>query len=216
MKGALTCRHRRFTPLSRDQPCDGSGRSRRRGRGKLGQFLIRSAFSSPANLAQNGVYRALRKDLSDQKPQTDIQTFCWTREHSPRQKLAAARSNIREFIGTRLRDMFNPPADKSRSLALQSLQGAARHLGDCPIPPQRIGAQPLGADEDPAKRAQDHELHGRQPRLRSEECRLRHRALAVHGRPSLSIRRTPTATATPAMNTVQTSLKKNAGRSSNI
>src|SRR5436190_1501059 len=76
--------------------------------GSLTDSLLRSLVS-PGKLAENGVFRALRKDLSEQASNDDIQTLL-DPGASPRQKLVAA-DNIKEFISTRLSDMFNPPAD---------------------------------------------------------------------------------------------------------
>jgi hypothetical protein len=50
------------------------------------------------------------------------------------------------------------------------VEGVARHLGHCALSSQRIGAQPLGIAE--AREGPHQSLHGRQSRLRPQECRL--------------------------------------------
>ncbi len=126
----------------------------------------------PAKLAQSGVFRALRKDLAD-LPGENLDALL-DPKLSARAK-AEAMIKVRAFINAKLSNLFRPPP--AIAGAAYESRGAERHLGDGALPPQRLGAQPVGTVE--ARQGPQDELHGREPRIRPEECRLRHRPVAI-------------------------------------
>ena len=134
--------------------------------------LLAEAFvppvPSPTKLAQSGVFRALRKDLAEHFPGENLDTLL-DPKLSARAKLDAL-VELKAFIDARLSNMFSPPPVADG--AAYEFARLERRLGGRSLSAQRLRAEPLGTDE--ARQGPQVELHGRQPYLRSEECRLRH------------------------------------------
>ena len=134
--------------------------------------LLAEAFvppvPSPTKLAQSGVFRALRKDLAEHFPGENLDTLL-DPKLSARAKLDAL-VELKAFIDARLSNMFSPPPVADG--AAYEFARLERRLGGRSLSSQRLRAEPLGTDE--ARQGPQVELHGWQPRVRSEECRLCH------------------------------------------
>ena len=134
--------------------------------------LLAEAFvppvPSPTKLAQSGVFRALRKDLAEHFPGENLDTLL-DPKLSAKAKLDAL-VELKAFIDARLSNMFSPPPVADG--AAYEFARLERRLGGRSLSAQRLRAEPLGTDE--ARQGPQVELHGWQPHLRSEECRLRH------------------------------------------
>ena len=130
----------------------------------------------PAKLAQSGVFRALRKDFAN-LPGENLDALLDPKLSATAK--AEAMIKIRAFINAKLSNLFHPPP--AIAGAAYEFARAERHLGDGALSPQRLGAQPVGTVE--ARQGPQDEFHGREPRIRPEECRLRRRPVAVQERP---------------------------------
>jgi hypothetical protein len=139
--------------------------------------LLAEAFvppvPSPTKLAQSGVFRALRKDLADHFPGENLDTLL-DPKLSAKAKLDGL-VELKAFIDARLSNMFSPPPVAEgaayESRVLSGVWAVAPYLHN--------GSVPNLWETDEACQGSQVELHGWQPRLRSEECRLCCRRVAV-------------------------------------
>jgi hypothetical protein len=125
----------------------------------------------PAKLAQSGVFRALRKDLAD-LPGENLDALL-DPKLSARAK-AEAMIKVRAFINAKLSNLFRPPPAIAgaayESRVLNGIWATAPYLHNGSVPN-------LWELLKPAKDRRT--IHGREPRIRPEECRLRHRPVAI-------------------------------------
>ncbi len=137
--------------------------------------LLDDAFSlpiTPAKLAQSGVWRAIRRDLADLRPDEKLETLV-----DPRQ--ATLLADLKGQIKARLNNLFHKPASADEGAAYEFAR-PARHLGDRALPAQRLGRESLGAAA--ARQTAHGQLRGRQPQVRLGESRLCHDRDAVQER----------------------------------
>ncbi len=125
----------------------------------------------PNALRQNGVVRALGRDLGSlphgAKPGGS---------HSVRRATFGRSANGDQHPA---RQHVQKPTRDRRRCRLRVAR-IARDLGYGALLAQRVGAQPLGA-ADPAGATQDH-LHGRQPAVRPQKCRICNGRVTIQNR----------------------------------
>jgi hypothetical protein len=73
----------------------------------VGTLLAEAVLSSPGQMAQSGVFRALRKDFAENLPRENLDALL-DPKLSAKAK-ADAMIKIRAFINARLSNLFNPP-----------------------------------------------------------------------------------------------------------